>query len=129
MGWFKINQFVAVQLMQGAIIFHNKDDKKLSTNISYDVIIMLADLGLNGQVKDQTIILHRTQVVFLRKLLDACMKHCEVERDDRIMIGLNKDIPKFNIDTYIAMKFLMLDIREWLLGEVVEENPTDYKNI
>jgi hypothetical protein len=55
----------------------------------------------------------REEMHILKGFLEIRMSHCEKERDDRD--------PAFNADTYIGQKLLLLDIRELLLGEIIEE--------
>ena len=45
------------------------------------------------------------------------MKHCEEERDARD--------DKFNPDSYISMKLLLLDIKSWLMGSIIGD-ATEY---
>lgn len=60
------------------------------------------------------------ELVLLRSWLEARMAHCEKERDSRTTLP-NSDTLKFNPDTYIGQKLLLLDIRELMLGEIVKE--------
>ena len=72
--------------------------------------------------------LDRQEVKWLRIWLEARMKHCEQERDEderlrKEWVNSNeshntKPTVRFNPDTYIAQKFLLLDLREWLAGEI-----------
>jgi hypothetical protein len=56
----------------------------------------------------------------LRKWLELRMSHCEKERDARTVWPHNPEVLKFNPDTYIGQKLLLLDLRELMLGEIVE---------
>lgn len=70
----------------------------------------------------------RLEMQFLREMLEARMLHCEKERDEenKVNSSLNSNLRnsainiKFNPDTYIQQKLLLIDIREWQLGEVIE---------
>lgn len=75
----------------------------------------------------------RDDVVLLRQWLETRMAHCEQEKNaynEAIAIWNDKPsysrgeepVNKFNPDTYIGMKLLLIELREWLLGEeVIEE--------
>lgn len=52
------------------------------------------------------------QLRFLEQFLISRIDHCEKERDDRNT--------KFNPDTYISMKLMLLNIKELMLGEIIE---------
>jgi len=56
--------------------------------------------------------LNRKEMRHLRHWLETRMAHCEKQRDARD--------PNFNPDTYISQKLLLIEIREWLLGEYVD---------
>ena len=56
--------------------------------------------------------LSRDELQMLIKFLLARMKHCEKERDERS--------EKFSPDTYIAQKLLLIELKEIMLGEIVE---------
>ena len=69
---------------------------------------------MTGEMNSEVMItlkLDWRELSVLRHYLTLRMKHCEKERDERS--------DKFNIDSYISMKFLLLDIRELLLGQVL----------
>jgi hypothetical protein len=52
------------------------------------------------------------QLRFLEQFLISRLNHCERERDAQ-----NN---KFNPDTYISMKLMLLDIKQLMLGEILE---------
>ncbi|MGV8961833.1 MAG: hypothetical protein ACOH2V_00360 [Candidatus Saccharimonadaceae bacterium] len=52
----------------------------------------------------------RKELLMLKTWLELRMLHCEGERDVRST--------KFNPDSYISMKILLIDIRELLLGDI-----------
>lgn len=72
---------------------------------------LIIGLSLHKPEPGRVIRLSREQVLTLRKFLETRITHCEKERDERS--------DKFSPDTYIMMKHLLLDLREWLLGEEV----------
>ena len=59
-----------------------------------------------------------SEVRILKEWLEVRMHHCEQERDNRTTWPHN-GAPKFNPDTYIGQKLLLLDLRELLLGEII----------
>lgn len=62
-----------------------------------------------------------SELRMLKVMLELRMSHCEKERDERKTVSINgTEIPIFNADSYIAMKILLLDIKELLLGDIVE---------
>ncbi len=70
----------------------------------------------------------RNEMFIMREWLETRMTHCEEELENRVMIGevvekgnVTKGALKFNKETYVTMKLLLLDIREWLLGTAVED--------
>ncbi len=54
----------------------------------------------------------REEVLVLKNWLKLRMEHCERERDERS--------EKFNPDAYIAMRYLMLELKELLMGDIVD---------
>lgn len=58
-----------------------------------------------------TIQLQREEVELLLQFILSRMQHCEKERDEQSS--------KFNPDTYIGMKILILELKEWLMGSVI----------
>lgn len=58
-----------------------------------------------------TIQLQREEVELLLQFVLSRMVHCEKERDEQSS--------KFNPDTYIGMKILVLELKEWLMGSVI----------
>ena len=54
----------------------------------------------------------REEVEELKRLVEFRLTHCESEKEN--------NNPAFNADTYISMKLLLLDIREWLSVTVVD---------
>lgn len=59
----------------------------------------------------------REELLILKNWLKLRMQHCEKERDNRS--------EKFNADSYISMRYLMLELKELLIGDIVDyELPT-----
>jgi hypothetical protein len=56
----------------------------------------------------------REEVGILKNLIELRMLHCEQERDQRS--------EAFNADTYIGLRYLRLELHEWLLGESISES-------
>lgn len=79
---------------------------KAMEHVSGTDLVLLSKIAI-GEIGELT----RNEMNMLRQWLEARIAHCEAERDQRS--------ERFNPDTYIMMKMLLLDIREWLLGEVV----------
>jgi hypothetical protein len=101
-GDFKLSGFSAIQLITGAagIIIQSETMRKLL-------------LFFISKDENIAITLLRSEVKDIYNALKARMAHCEKERDDRSK--------NFNPDTYIAQKLLLLDLKEYLLGEMMEE--------
>lgn len=113
-----LSLFSIVQLLFGATLV-TKDN---SSTDPFTLITLLAKLQIaHIDVKvgaDIKLPVTRKEVYQLLHLLDLRMKHCEAERDS------GND--KFNPDTYIGQKLLLIDLREWLLLEEVEGLPKAY---
>lgn len=62
----------------------------------------------------------REDVEVMVQLLHIRMAHCEKQRDE-------KDL-NFNPDTYIGQKLLLIDLREWLLVEVITVSEVPKEN-
>lgn len=107
-GKIKLTQFALIQLIHGAEII-----EKASHKLVAKIGIAAMNLATMQEHTSVELDFDREDVYELRNLLEARMLHCEKERDERN--------PKFNADTYIAQKFLLLDIREWLMIEAIGE--------
>lgn len=89
-----------------------------------------------GDYGTPSIELTRDEVKDLKLFLESRMANCEKERDERVKRTTYKSVPgvtaeelstevdKFNADTYISQKMLLIELREWLLGEETEEPVT-----
>lgn len=139
---FTLSHFSLLQLLHGHPL--TAQDRRMETLLAGEVLRKIAFYALEGE-KDgeiKTVELHRKEVQLLRNWLEARMKHCEEERDSRATIHdgpgvkvvghidlenpslgaqpVSDAVLKFNPDTYIAQKYLLLDIREWLLGDILD---------
>jgi hypothetical protein len=108
-----LSRFSIIQLIYGAKneILQNEGSVEHSVVLLY---MILNEKFFESSMDTDILILEveRNQVIIMRKWIEARLLHCEKERDDRN--------PKFNPDTYIHLKMLLLDIREWLSGDVLE---------
>lgn len=111
---FEVNEFVAIQFIEGI-----KSEEMLTKVVDtppLDVVLKLTSVFY--QCDEDRYHFTRSDVITLKAFLEARMEHCEKERDERTLN--NEGMEVFNPDTYIAMKLLLLDIREWLIGEIIE---------
>lgn len=112
-GEFTFSAFAIKQLLQG----YEQHLEDVLGGISSNAIVkthakLLTTLAIYGLSDQATVIpLKREEVAVLRVWLETRMKHCEEQRDIRD--------DNFNPDTYIAQKFLLLDLREFLAGEII----------
>ena len=87
-----------------------------------DLVITIA------QCAEGKLHIRRDDVILLKGWLEARMTRCEEVRDNELAAiekGDDKVEFRFNQDTYISMKLMLLEMREWLLGEIIEEEPED----
>lgn len=67
----------------------------------------------------------RDEVKIMYELIKLRMAHCEKQRDEE---NSNPELDKrFNPDTYIGQKLLLLDLREWLALEAVHVPAAPYR--
>ena len=108
-----LSRFSITQLIYGAKneILQNEGSVERNAVLLY---MILNEKFFESAMDTDILILEveRNQVIIMRKWIEARLAHCEKERDDRN--------PRFNPDTYIHLKMLLLDIREWLSGDVLE---------
>ena len=118
-GQLTITTFAALQLINGSILISEQEEDVTSRNPTRTVksqFKMLAKLSafilpqLGITAIEHTIKVDRNDLITLKSFLEARMLHCEKERDARS--------ERFNADTYISMKLLLIDIRELLLGNI-----------
>jgi hypothetical protein len=110
-GTFRLTQFAYWQVIAGGKCFLHFSDE-LKAHSMENIINVLSTLSLEVMTAGDDVHVHeiellRGEVEIMRGLLEARMRHCEHERDQMSN--------KFNPDTYISQKLLLLDIREWLI--------------
>lgn len=114
-GHIKLSLFSLVQIIMGAgsdflyLGFVGTEHLKTTLGLMSKLSMHMLDVQANSEM---TIELTREEIEIMRKLLESRMKHCEHERDTRS--------DKFNPDTYISQKYLLLEIREWLMCQSME---------
>ncbi len=113
----KLSGFSLVQFLEGSLQEFEKRFIKLASHPEtetslYFKLLFYSRTATDSVLKITEIGLTRVEMKILKRWLEVRMSHCEQERKD-----LN---PKFDPDTYIGMKILLIEIREWLLGEYVD---------
>lgn len=78
------------------------------------VLILAAQLVANPERREVRLDVNRLNVTTLKELVEIKLNHCEQEKAN--------DNPDFCADTYVSMKLLLLDIREWLSVTVISTN-------
>ena len=120
-GKILLNGFAISQFMEGFELYV-KDDTRV--NIPKEMILLSLKiskgLAMAIQLKNAEFEFDYEELKTLRTWLEIRMRHCEIERDNRTVWAHN-GAPKFNPDTYIGQKLLLLDLRELLLGEIITE--------
>lgn len=141
-GFFQLSLFSIFQLIAGAKLYTANKDKVegsivslLATLFGYALENQPAGGSQSHEESPMSVIqLTRDEVKTLKLFLETRMANCERERDERIMrthgstrVQLEENTqPAFNADSYIAQKMLLIELREWLLGEECEApNPSD----
>ena len=108
------------------------DDKQLHghDHVPIDEVIFLGDLHsayISVELEDTGVVERnytRYAIKLLQKWLLRLMKHYEELQDREDM-----DNPTSKqYDDYISMKLLLVDLKEWLLGEIVELEEADYRD-
>jgi hypothetical protein len=102
----RLSIFAYIQLFEGASIHLLQQKVVDKTQLRFLLDLMRAASSDSVQVT-----VSYAELITLRDWLQMRMAHCELERDERS--------DKFNPDTYIGQKLLLLDIRELLLGEIL----------
>lgn len=114
-----LSGFAIIQFIEGAkILFYGMKSSDFAPMTQVQLFVKLTAIlqrGLESRNMDSLdeLFVTREDMYLLKGFLEIRMSHCEKERDDRD--------PAFNADTYIGQKLLLLDIRELLLGEIIEE--------
>ena len=115
-GIISLNGFAICQFLEGAELISKT--KQSFSNREVELILLMSKkiIVLQNNLPAEIEITYN-DLISLRKWLEARMLHCEKERDERT--ELPNGYPKFNPDTYIGQKHLLLDIRELMIGEVI----------
>ena len=131
-GTFQLNHFALYQIFHG---YQLTEIDTLTPGFDSMLLSKLAILAIDVSHTQSvcSIPLNRLEVSLMCKWLEVRMRHCEIERDQRTAlftiqgIGANDeativptDYPKFNPDTYIAQRLLLLEMKEWLFGEIID---------
>ena len=121
-GKILLTGFAITQFLEGFELYV-KDDTRV--NIPKEMVILslkiAKGLPMAIQLKNGEFEFDYEELRILRTWLEIRMKHCEIERDNRVAWPHDRDALKFNPDTYIGQKLLLLDLRELLLGEILPE--------
>lgn len=111
---FAISQFLeGFELIVKRSLHSQKADVLLSLKLAKAIAACI-------QLEKAIVELDYEELVILRSWLETRIAHCEEERDSRTTWP-NTNTLKFNPDTYIGQKLLLLDLRELMLGEIVKE--------
>lgn len=122
----KVVPFAIIQLIEGvqAYVDRTGNDGSLKSADVNLLLRLVRSVGL--WTGDPNIALELTfmydELVTLRGWLEERIAHCETERDNRTMVETSTGmVEKFNPDTYIGLKLILLDVRELMLGEFVKD--------
>jgi hypothetical protein len=128
-GTFTLNQFSLFQFFVGHQLM---DEGNLVPQPTAKLLSKLGVLAIEmAYPTNVSVSLDRREVTVLVKMLEARMAHCEMERDRRDTLEVDDNRAyasqedaernqKFNPDTYIAQKLLLLEMKEWLFGEILD---------
>jgi hypothetical protein len=122
-GYLTLSMFSVIQLIAGAR--ESVKGKSIVNSNIVEVMSKLFELGISNSAIPTEFT--RDEVKILKQFIEGRMSHCEQERDSRATKNIGPDsqlindviIEKFNPDTYIGQKMLLIELREWLLGEEV----------
>ena len=118
-GEIRLSGFAMMQFLHGAKLELEETEKEPTRNeLTLWFKISTHLLPITGKLSEVALAVDRQDLFILRKWLEVRMLHCEMERDTRS--------DKFNPDTYIGQKLLLLDLRELLLGEAVDSLKKKY---
>lgn len=128
-----LSHFSIIQLLAGLSMV--TDEKLAKSGLLF--IQPVAILRVAGKLYEAAIAVHpsgevtvkfdvtRDDVKVMFELLKLRMKHCEEQRDEENQT--KPENPRFNPDTYIGQKLLLLDLREWLALEAVHVPAAPYR--
>lgn len=118
----RFNGFAIAQFIEGA-------DLILTSSKCFNAVILAKLIIKLMRSLNAEMVFSYEELCILRSWLEARMHHCEKERDELIPSPMTRPqrekseyvhtALKFNADTYIGQKFLLLDLRELLLGEIL----------
>jgi hypothetical protein len=107
----KLSMFHMLMFLYGAKLYVESIKEQNIDKSILELYMRLNEKVLENNSEDY-FTFDKKQLIFLQNFLVARLNHCEIERDNRS--------PKFNADTYISMKLMLLDIKELLLGAIIE---------
>lgn len=121
-GTIFLNGFAISQFLEGFELYV-KDDTRVNIPKESIILSLKISKGIAAaiQLGKAEYEVTYSEVKILKQWLEARMHHCEIERDYRTVSPHNPEVLKFNPDTYIGQKLLLLDLRELLLGEILPE--------
>ena len=120
-GIIALTGFAIAQFLEGAELLA-QSKHGCSRKDTLLILRLAKGIGVLQHNPSVSISVDYLDLVHLREWLELRMAHCEVERDQRTVIHVaDKEFPKFNADTYIGQKLLLLDLRELMLGEIIEQ--------
>ena len=116
-GEITLSSFAIVQFICGALLFFKEKDFKIQSIDrqldQYEFYVWLSELMMSNQSGNPCDIeVKYSELRTLKTWLVIRMLHCENERDNRS--------DKFNPDTYIGQKLLLIDIREIMMGQIID---------
>lgn len=117
-GEIKFTAFGLMQFLLGAQLAEEFTSEYKGVAVSVEFLKLYVSMNnsflktLEQKDKTVTLFITRKELLLAKKWLEARMQHCEKEREARS--------EKFNADTYIGQKLLLIDIRELLIGEIVD---------
>lgn len=128
-GNIMLSPFSVVQILEGAEHMPElqSDETRNIARSVFNIYVKLNSafrkIQLNNVPEQMEFAITRRELLTLIQWLKLRMAHCEAERDQRTMIkdGDGNDIaPKFNADTYIGQKMLLLELLSLAMGTIVD---------
>jgi hypothetical protein len=107
----KLSIFHAIQIAAGAKKYIDNIKELVIPKTVLNIYIMLTDGIISGNPEIE-VKLTRQEIMVMLNFLKHRMQHCEEERD--------AGSERFHSDTYIGQKLLLIDLKELLLGEIVD---------
>lgn len=115
-----LNKFAMIQFFEGSDL-HLSRLKRIgirSIEVKKTKLIIELVRGMLSADDKFEFIFDYSDLTTLREFLEARIEHCEIERDKRTL-DVNGN-PKFNADVYVGQKLLLLDLRELMIGKIVD---------